>query len=352
MRLIHGAVVHRLLGRGPVDALRRAHERPMREVRDLVLSEPGGDKGARNPIVLPAWQRDRLLGAKLVTVFPGNPADAAPLAANLGVYVAFDMKTGVPLLVADGAALTLRNTATHSALGVDLLTQPDAESLLMVGAGALAPHVIAAIIAVPPSISKIRIWNRTPEKAETVARSLAAGGIPADAVQKLDDALEEADIISSATMAQAPLIQGKLLRPGCHIDLIGGWNPQMREGDERAVTRARLLTDSRSQCRDYGDVLQPVEKGVIDGDDIVADLFELRSGFRSGRISPQDITLFKNCGGAHLDLFTAQELLKLFELRRTFPHHQNGTIGQRAFRRTHPRCSDWFPRPPLCDAGL
>ncbi len=310
MHLIDGDTVHRLLDyRSLVEALRRAHQAPMPEGRDLALDEPGGD-GERSFILLPSWQRDNLLGAKLVTVFPGNPARDPPLPANQGVYVAFDGKTGAPLLVADGTALTLRKTAADSALGVDLLARPDAENLLMVGAGALAPHVIAAILAVRPSIRRIRIWNRTPQKAEAVARSIAAEGIPVEVARQLGAALAEADIVSSATMAQTPLIHGDILQPGCHVDLIGGWNPKMREADDRTVQRARLFTDSRQQCRDCGDFLQPVEKGVITWEDIEADLFELCSGSRPGRASPRDITLFKNCGGGHLDLFTARELLR------------------------------------------
>lgn len=310
MRLIDGDTVHRLLDwRGLVEALRRAHQGPMPEGRDLALDEPGGD-GERSFILLPSWQRDGLLGAKLITAFPGNPACDPPLPANQGVYVAFDGQTGAPLLVADGTALTLRKTAADSALGVDLLARPDAENLLMVGAGALAPHVIAAVLAVRPFLRTIRIWNRTPQKAEAVARALAGDGVKVEVARQLDTALAEADIVSSATTAQAPLIHGEHLRPGCHVDLIGGWNPKMREADDRTILRARLFTDSRAQCRNCGDFLQPVEKGLIGWDAIEADLFELCAGTRPGRTSPRDITLFKNCGGGHLDLFTAQELLR------------------------------------------
>lgn len=315
MRLIDGDTVHRLLDYpGLVEALRRAHRTAMPRAGELVMEEPpqqgtpAGD--GRSLILLPAWQDGTLLGAKLVTVFPGNPGRDAPLPANQGLYVAFDGQTGAPLMVADGTALTLRKTAADSALGVDLLSRPDAENLLMVGAGALAPHVIAAILAVRPSIRRVRIWNRTPDKALAIARSMADAGPSVEAVDRLDEALGEADIVSSATMAEAPMIGGALLRAGCHVDLIGGWSPQMREADDCAVRRARLFTDSRSLCRDCGDFRQPVEAGVIGWNDIQADLFELCSGDKPGRVSADDITLFKNCGGGHLDLFTAQALLE------------------------------------------
>ncbi|TPJ71233.1 ornithine cyclodeaminase [Mesorhizobium sp. B2-7-1] len=310
MHLIDGPTVHELLGyRSLVDALRLAHQAPMPEVQEVVLGEPGGDN-ARNLIVLPAWQRGALLGAKLVTVFPENPSRAEPVPANQGIYAAFDAETGTPVMVADGTALTLRKTAADSALGADLLARPDARSLLMIGAGALAPHVISAMLAVRPSINAIRIWNRTPERAKEIAAAMARDGFPIEVAERLDDALCEADIVSSATMAEVPLIHGDVLRPGCHVNLIGGWNPQMREVDDRTIERARLFTDSRSQCGSCGDFLQPVESGVMTWDDIEADLFELCGSSNLRPISPQDITLFKNCGGGHLDLFVAQELIR------------------------------------------
>jgi len=315
MHLIDGATVHELLDyRGLVDALRLAHKAPMPEVQEVVLSEPGGDD-ARNLIVLPAWQRGTLLGAKLVTVFPENPARPEPVPANQGIYAAFDAETGTPVMVADGTALTLRKTAADSALGADLLARPDARNLLMIGAGALAPHVIRAMLAVRPSISDIRIWNRTPERAKEIAATMALDGVSVEVVERLDDALGEADIVSSATMAQSPLVLGDLLRPGCHVNLIGGWNPQMREADDRTIERARLFADSRSQCNSCGDFLQPVESGVMTWDDIEADLFELCGGSDLRRILPEEITLYKNCGGGHLDLFVARELIRKIQQR-------------------------------------
>lgn len=310
MHLINGATVHELLDyRGLVDALRLAHMAPMPEVQEVVLSEPGGDD-ARNLIVLPAWQRGALLGAKLVTVFPENPSRPEPVPANQGIYAAFDAQTGTPVMVADGTALTLRKTAADSALGADLLARQDARNLLMIGAGGLAPHVISAMLAVRPSISVVRIWNRTPERAREIAGAMARSGVSVEVVERLDDALHEADIVSSATMAQSPLVLGDLLRPGCHVNLIGGWNPQMREADDRTVQRARLFTDSRSQCESCGDFLQPVQSGLMRWDDIEADLFELCGGPPLRPVQPEDITLFKNCGGGHLDLFVARELMR------------------------------------------
>lgn len=314
MRLIDGDTVHRLLDYPTlVAALRRAHvATSMPATGELVLDDADdqGPGGKRSLIMLPAWQSGQLLGAKLVTVFPGNPARGIPLPANQGVYIAFDAETGTPKLVCDGTALTLRKTAADSALGADLLARPDAACLLMIGAGALAPHLIAAMRAVRPSIRTVWIWNRTPEKAQALARALASDELAVQAIDNLETVLPRADIVSSATMAETPLIRGALLRPGSHVDLVGSWNPRMREADDDAVDRARLFTDASQLCRDCGDFRQPVEAGLIGWGDIEADLFDLCSGRRPGRRSPDEVTLFKNCGGGHLDLFTAQELLR------------------------------------------
>ena len=304
MLFIDAATVHRKLGyRMLVEGLRAAHLQSMPVVIEAMMPEPGENRG-RCLLSLKAWQADRAIGVKLVSVFPEN-RDCPSIQ---GVYIIFDGKSGAPLLVADGTALTLRKTAADSALGVDILARPDVENMLMVGAGALAPHVIEAIATVRPSIRRVRIWNRTPSRAIEVAEALRLDGIKVTAVPDLDGAVAWADVISSATMATTPLVQGRYLKPGTHIDLIGGWQPEMRESDDEAVRRSRIFTDSKELCRTCGDISQPVEAGVIAWSDIKGDLFDLCSGTVMGRSSADEITLYKNAGGAHLDLFTAQLL--------------------------------------------
>jgi len=311
MRLIDADTVHRLLDYpGLVEALRRAHAAPMPDARELFMEEPGNTGRGHGFIVLPAWRAGDMLGVKLVTIFPGNPDGKPPLPANQGLYVAFDGETGAPALVADGTALTLRKTAADSALGVDILARRDAASLLMVGAGALAPHVVDAIVSVRPSIRSVWIWNRTAARAQSVAQAIRIEGVTVNAVESLGEILPHADIVSSATMATEPLIRGSLLKAGSHVDLIGGWSEQMREADDDTISRATLFTDTRALCRDCGDFLQPVKSGLMRWEDIKADLFELCPGSKAGRGSPLEITLFKNAGGGHLDLFVAQELLR------------------------------------------
>src|SRR5262249_26502462 len=144
-----------------------------------------------------------------VSLYPANNAQG--IASVQGLYLLFDGGTGLPLLCVDGAALTLRKTAANSALAATYLAKSDATTLLMVGAGAMAPALIEAHAAVRP-IRRVLIWNRTPARAEALAAALNLPGLAACAVTDLAAAVGEADIISAATMAQAPLIRGRWLK--------------------------------------------------------------------------------------------------------------------------------------------
>ncbi len=304
MLFIDAETVHRKLDYPAlVQALRIAHRHPMPGVQEGVLAEPDG-VADRSFLSLAAWQRDRAIGVKLISVFPDNRT----LPSVQGLYAVFDGRSGSPLLVADGTALTLRKTAADSALGLDILARPDVETMLMIGAGALAPHVIQAFTSIRPSLRHVRIWNRTPARADAIAGSLEIAGVRTEATTDLDSSLSWADVVSSATMATEPLVHGARLKLGCHVDLIGGWQPDMRESDDDAVWRAAIFVDSKEMCRLCGDISQPLETGIITWSDIRGDLFDLCGAGIDGRTSPEQITLYKNAGGAHLDLFTAQFL--------------------------------------------
>ena len=171
----------------------------------------------------------------------------------------------------------------------------------MVGAGALAPYLVAAHRAVCPGIREVLVWNRRLEKAEALARDV--GGI---AIADLEAAVRQADIVSTATAATEPLVEGAWLKQGAHLDLVGGFTPEMRECDDEAVTRSSIFVDSRWFAVDQpGDLADPIKRGVITREAVRADLFQLCKGAMTGRHSAQEITLFKNGGGSHLDLFTA-----------------------------------------------
>jgi ornithine cyclodeaminase len=194
-------------------------------------------------------------------------------------------------------------------LAASYLARSDASTLLMIGAGALAPHLIDAHAATRP-IRGVMIWNRTPSRAEALARMLSLPKISVSIVQNLAAAVADADIISAATMSKEPLIRGRWLKPGQHLDLVGGYREDMREADDVAVQRARVFVDARfTAAACAGDICQPLAAGLISDADIT-DTFQLARGEKPGRQNDQEITLFKSGGGGHEDLGTAQYLLR------------------------------------------
>ena len=243
------------------------------------------------------------LGIKLATVFPGNVG----MPSIHTVYVLFDPATGREEAVIVSNALTWFKTACDSGLGTRQLAREDVRHLVMVGAGSMAPHLIRAHIAARPSIDRVTIWNRSPKRAKLLADTLPFESAVA---HDLQTAVEDADIVSCATMTIEPLIKGEWLRPGTHVDAIGAFKPDMREVDDAVLQRSRVFVDSRdSTFRHIGELKIPLEAGTITEADVLADHYELAAGTVQGRLSEDDITFFKNGGGGHLDLMAAQFLL-------------------------------------------
>lgn len=255
-------------------------------------------------LLMPAWRSEGMLGVKVVTVFPGNAARS--LGAVNALYVLLDGATGVPKAIVDGDELTLRRTAAASALASRYLSRSDAESLLMVGNGRLAPHLIAAHAAVRP-LERIRIWGRNSERAAALAARLADRYEDIAAVDDLAAAVSDAAIVSCATLADSPLIHGGDLVAGQHLDLVGAFTPDMAEADPAALRRARVFVDTRVGARnEAGDILQAIAAGAITADDIEGELADLTRGTVEGRRSAAELTLFKSVGTALEDLAAAE----------------------------------------------
>jgi len=296
----------RAAGRFPAlaDALAAGHRRPCSR-EDILMTQPGAGGAEDSLLVRAAWQPGAALGAKLATIFPANAGGDLP--SVQAVYVLFDGADGRPLAVLDGTELTYWKTAADSALGLRLVGPPAPRTLLMVGAGALAPHLIRAHCAIARSIRQVRVWNRTAAKARALAAALDLPGVEVEAIEDLEAGVREADVISCATMARAPLVRGAWLRPGQHLDLVGGFTPEMREADDRAITRARLFVDARATTLEAcGDLAAPLAAGVITAADVEADLGDLCTAGLSPPRADDDITVYKNGGGGHLDLMTAR----------------------------------------------
>ena len=283
---------------------RRGAEVPIRHHHTLE-NPTGSPEGADATLLLmPAWQRGRHIGVKIATVFPSNAERSLP--AVMGAYLLLDGKTGAPEALIDGPSLTLKRTAAASALAASYLARPDSERLLMVGTGALAPHLIMAHASVRP-VGTVLIWGRNPEKAAKLAKRLKRQHLRVAHTEDLAEAARGADIISCATLSKDPLIEGEWLQPGQHLDLVGGFTPQMRETDDTAIQRARIFVDTREgACKEAGDIVQPIESGLLDPTDIAGDLFDLTRGERAGRRHYSQITLFKSVGTALEDLAAAQ----------------------------------------------
>jgi ornithine cyclodeaminase len=191
-------------------------------------------------------------------------------------------------------------------LAASYLARPDSAVHLVVGTGALAPHLARAYAAVRP-LRQTLVWGRDPQKAAALAGLLRdEAGLPAEAVADLAAAAAQADIVSCATLAREPLVRGAWLKPGSHLDLVGGYTPEMREADDAAIARSRVFIDTEAALREAGDIVQPLASGALAPADIAGDLHDLCRGVRPGRRDAAEITLFKSVGTALEDLAAAR----------------------------------------------
>lgn len=253
-------------------------------------------------LLMPAWT-EKWLGLKTLTLNSDNPGRGLPTV--IASYLLIDNETGEPAAIMDGTELTGRRTACASALAASHLAREDASSLLLIGAGSLAPHFARAMAAVRP-IRKIRIHNRTRSKAAALAAELAGEGFDAAVADDLPSACAGADIISCITSGRAVVLHGAWLRPGTHVDLVGAYTPDMREADAEVVARADCWVDvHETASHEAGDLLQAEAEGRYDMKRIKGDLSDLVTGRVPGRTSAQQITLFKSCGAALEDLAAA-----------------------------------------------
>jgi ornithine cyclodeaminase len=253
-------------------------------------------------VLMPAWSKD-FTGLKKVLFKRDNPAQGLPtITAN---YLLIDNRTGATVAMMDGTELTSRRTAAASALAADYLARKDASSMLMVGTGALGAHFVRAHAAMRP-IKTVLLYNRSPAKAKDLARELAKDGFDVSVATDLEKAMAAADIISCATTSTEPILRGKWLKPGTHVDLVGAFKPQMRETDGDVIACARVYVDTREGAEaEAGDLLQAAKEGKFRMENIAGDLFGLCRGETAGRRNSEEITLFKSCGTAIEDLAAA-----------------------------------------------
>ncbi|MEC7860298.1 MAG: ornithine cyclodeaminase family protein [Pseudomonadota bacterium] len=262
-------------------------------------------------LVMPAWRQGKNVGIKIVSVFPGNVEQN--LSAVHANYFLLDAENGLPKAVLDGTELTLRRTACASALAADYLANHDVKTLLMVGTGNLAPHLVKAHMQVR-DYSRVLIWGRRQKKAEQLISFLEFDNIKIDVVTDLKKAVSVADVISCATLSNEPLILGKWLKPGQHLDLVGAFTPEMREVDNQAVVLAKIVVDTYDGAlSESGELITALKEGAIVEKDILAELAEVIKEEKTVRTKADEITLFKSVGTALEDLAAAELVLSNLE---------------------------------------
>ena len=278
------------------EALEAGHALPRAEVGDTLLY-----RGDDTLLTRSAWIDGLGLAVKAAAIYPGNPARG--LAAVNGAVNLFSDATGLLEALVDFTVVTKWKTAGDSLLAARRLARPDARKILIVGAGAVGRSMVEAYSAAFPG-AEFTVWNRSPAGAQAFAQATGAA-----VAEDLESAVRGAEIIATATMANAPLIRGDWLQPGTHLDLIGAYTPAMREADTAVFERARVFVDARATTLHHiGEMMVPLAEGAITEGDVIADFYDIGSGAFARR-SDDEITVCKNGGGAHLDLMTARYVL-------------------------------------------
>ncbi len=282
---------------GLTKAIEAGHVLPRAQINDLFLFR-GGD----TMLDRAAWIDGLGALVKVATVVPSNAAIGKPTVN--GVVTLFDDKTGELSSLVDFHLVTKWKTAGDSLLAASRLARPDSRNFLIVGAGTVARSMVDAYRSLWPD-ARFTIWSRTRASAAAMGHGVA---------DDLETAVRAADVICTCTMATEPLIKGNWLQPGQHLDLIGAYNPKMREVDDTAMQRSRLFVDSRATTIHHiGELIEPLRSGAISEGDILADYYDPPEIY--ARTSDADITIAKNGGGAHLDLMTASYIAAMWDRR-------------------------------------
>ncbi len=274
---------------------------PMRHHHDFPNPAVGADSTL---LLMPAWNPSQEAGVKMVTVSPENGQFDLP--SIQGTYIYMDAEKGTLKAILEAKSLTAKRTAAASALASSFLSKKNASSLLMIGTGALSVNLILAHASIRP-ISQVYIWGRSPEKAQAICEVLKHESFNIETVESIDEKISDVDIISCATLSKTPLVLGKHLKEGQHIDLVGAYKKDMREADNDAIAKASVFVDTyQGGLKESGDIVIPLQEGIIKETDIKADLFELCSKIKNGRVNDSEITVFKSVGHALEDLVAAK----------------------------------------------
>ena len=276
----------------------------------IALDPPGGGTTLVMPALLEAGDA-QALSVKTVSIFPGNRAKNLPLIH--AALLLIDATTGKIDALIEGATLTAIRTGAASGLATELLARQESRVAAIFGSGNQARTQLEAVCTVRP-IKKVRVCSPTPGNAEAFAEQVAGRGwVPPEVSCTRDpgEAVADADVICTATTSQAPVFDDRDLKPGVHINAIGSFQPHIREVPGETVARSRIFVDSREAAlEEAGDILQPIAAGLIQADDIVAEIGELVLKQAVGRTSDDQITFFKSVGVAVQDAAAARVVLE------------------------------------------
>ena len=254
-------------------------------------------------LVMVAWGGAHYLGIKMVTLNPDNPAQGLPSLS--GIYCLFNGKTGQPLAILDGAELTAFRTAAASMLAARYAMTDSPQNVLVLGAGNLSSYFIKAYAETMKPV-QIGLWSRDVSKAEKVVEQLELNEVSLSVIHDLESAVKQANVISTLTSSTQPLFPGEWCQPGCHLDLVGAYRPDMRETDDKLISRAMIYVDNyEAVLKEAGDIILPLEAGIISRQDICAELSELARGEIVTPMADKDLTVFKSVGSAVEDLAAA-----------------------------------------------
>lgn len=275
--------------------LRHHHNMPRKQEDDATL------------LLMPAWADGAQIGGvKIVNVTPGNRERNLP--AICASYLVFDEKTGQHVALMDGAILTARRTAAASALAASYLARPNSRVLLVVGAGKIGKEIPYAYREVF-DLNKVVVWNRTLSQSKKLVEELRTDGFEAEVATDLEKAVKSADIISTATLSTSPLIKGKWLKSGQHLDLIGAFTSNMREVDDDAMRMSKIFIDTNAAIKECGELIIPMNNEVISASDILGSLYDLCQHDEFYMRDESDISLFKGVGIAFEDLAAAKVVM-------------------------------------------
>jgi ornithine cyclodeaminase/alanine dehydrogenase-like protein (mu-crystallin family) len=293
------SAIHLMSWSKAVDALRRGHLRPRAEVADVFLGPSDATLLSRS-----AYIEGLGYSVKAVTVMKNNASRELP--TTQGAMMVYEPESGSLKAIIDSRLVTKIKTVSDSLLGAKLLARPDSKRALIVGGGVIAETLVYAYSELFPEIEQIAIWARRPEQAQKIVDGIGNLGTSIVVADSLEEHAKAADIISSATMAYEPVLKGDWISDGTHVDLIGAFKADMREADDALISKGSVFVDSRdTTLRHIGELLIPIAAGVIRETDIKGDFYDLIGAHQTARTSDEEITIFKNGGGAHLDLMIA-----------------------------------------------